>query len=515
VQVTALGLPVISSPRKPRQPCVHFLAEESFEGQGCAVPLNSRPQVLGERLKAAFTKYYCCPDLPISLRLGGPLVNGPGHFRWGDGRVCYGRTASGHVSASATGNLYDALDDTASRNSEVMLPFDPDEVIENLQWERYSEHSRSSESVKDKAIRSIYYAVRPLLGVALRKHLQRMRLRAWKSLAFPRWPVDCTVEMIQQQLMALAIRASGAESIPFIWFWPRGYRGCIIVTHDVETAYGRDLCGDLMDVDDSFGFKASFQVVPESRYEVPRSYLNEIKRRGFEVNVHDLSHDGRLFNEQTEFLRRARRINQHAKAFGASGFRAAVLYRNPEWLSELEFDYDMSIPNVAHLDPQRGGCCTVLPYFIDDMVELPLTSIQDYALFHFLGDYSTKLWEQQIEAILQQNGLITILVHPDYVLEKRARSTYEALLRHLACVREERNLWAPLPRDVAAWWRQRSKMKLVKHGQSWVIEGEGKEDAVIAYARLEGDHVVYSLGSPGHQQALQVANGTEDIRCIG
>jgi hypothetical protein len=448
--------------------------------------------------------------------LGGALVNGPGHFRWGDGKVCYGRTASGYASSSATGSLYDALDDTIISNTKIVLPFDPDEVIENLQKEHYSEHCRSSESVRGKTIRSIYYAVRPLLGVAVRKHLQRLRLRAWKSLAFPQWPVDCTVELIQQQLMALALRATGAESIPFIWFWPRGYRGCIIVTHDVETAYGRDLCGELMDVDEAFGFKASFQVVPESRYEVPRSYLNEIVRREFEVNVHDLSHDGRLFDEQAEFLRRAKRINQHAKEFNASGFRAAVLYRNPEWLSELEFDYDMSIPNVAHLDPQRGGCCTVFPYLIGDMVELPLTSIQDYALFHFLDDYSTKLWEQQIEAILQQSGLITILVHPDYVLEKRAKSTYEALLRHLASVRDERNLWSPLPREVAAWWRKRSKMRLVQDGESWTIEGEGKEQAVIAYARLEGDHVVYSLDSPEHRETgLQVASGTEGMRCTG
>ena len=30
----------------------------------------------------------------------------------------------------------------------------------------------------------------------------------------------------------------------------------------------------------------------------------------------------------------------------------------------LDFSFDMSIPNVAHLDPQRGGCCTIMPYFI-------------------------------------------------------------------------------------------------------------------------------------------------------
>ena len=60
----------------------------------------------------------------------------------------------------------------------------------------------------------------------------------------------------------------------------------------------------------------------------------------------------------------------------------------------------MSVPNVAHLEPQRGGCCTVMPYFIGDILELPLTTTQDYSLFHILGDYSIALWKQQIELIL-------------------------------------------------------------------------------------------------------------------
>lgn len=473
-------------------------------------------QGLGEPLNTAFTKYFRCPDLPVKFQVGGALANGPGHFRWGAGNICYGRTASGVVSPSATGHLYNAFDDTAICGSVVTLPFDPNEIIENLQQERYSEHYHYSEKTKGRVVRALYYAVRPLLGVAVRKHLQRLRLRAWKSLKFPQWPVDCTVELIQQQLMALALRATGLESIPFIWFWPRGYRGCIIITHDVETSFGRDLCGELMDVDEAFGFKASFQVVPESRYDVPRSYLNGVVRRGFEINVHDLSHDGRLFDQYDEFLRRARKINQYAKSFNASGFRAAVLYRNPEWLRQLDFSYDMSIPNVAHLDPQRGGCCTVLPYFVGDMVELPLTSIQDYALFHYLDEYSTSLWEQQIHAILAQNGLITILVHPDYVLEKRAKKTYETLLKYLANEREKRNLWTPLPRDVAEWWRQRSKMTLVQHGKCWAVEGEGKEQAVVAYARLDGDRVVYSFDpQEGRQSRLQVESGDGDLRCVG
>ncbi|HVB59215.1 MAG TPA: hypothetical protein VNE63_22650, partial [Candidatus Acidoferrales bacterium] len=91
-----------------------------------------------------------------------------------------------------------------------------------------------------------------------------------------------------------------------------------------------------------------------------------------------------------------------------------------DWYDAFEFSYDMSVPNVAHLEPQRGGCCTVMPYFVGKILELPLTTIQDYSLFHILGDYSIDLWKQQIDLIMQRNGPVSFITHPDYLREKRA-----------------------------------------------------------------------------------------------
>src|SRR6202030_632200 len=114
----------------------------------------------------------------------------------------------------------------------------------------------------------------------------------------------------------------------------------------------------------------------------------EIRKRGFELNVHDLNHDGSLFENQTQFLHQASQINEHIRAFQSLGFRSGAMYRNQEWFREFDILYDMSVPNVAHLEPQHGGCCTVMPYQIGEILELPLTMTQDYSLFHILGDYS-------------------------------------------------------------------------------------------------------------------------------
>ncbi len=267
------------------------------------------------------------------------------------------------------------------------------------------------------------------------------------------------------------------------------------MTHDVETAKGVRLSPYLMDMEDTFGIKASFQIVPEKRYEVTEDFLNSVWKRGFEVVVHDLNHDGHLFREKTEFLRRAKDINSYGRRFGSSGFRAAVLYRKQQWFEALDFSYDMSVPNVAHFDPQRGGCCTVMPYFIGKILELPVTATQDYTLFNILNDYSIDLWKKQINLIMERHGLISFIVHPDYVVGSRERGAYEALLAHLANLRKQKGIWITTPGEVARWWRQRAEMKLVKEKTGWCVEGPGSERARIAYVSQKDGGVCYSFSS--------------------
>lgn len=446
-------------------------------------------------MNSALLDYYRSPETYTQFSVIDSISDRAGYFRWGQDMICYGKSASGVPAGSAGEDLYDVEPYVAIREGRVFLPFDPDEIINNLRLERYASHFRGPGGLSRAITRQIYYALRPYLPVPVRKHLQRFRLRGWNTLSFPEWPVDCTVDRIHRRLLALAMKAVQLDTMPFIWFWPDGLQSCMIITHDVETARGRDFCGQLMDIDASFGFSSSFQVVPEMRYSVPGSFLSQIVRRGFEVNVHDLNHDGRLYEEHGEFLRRARKINEYAVAFNASGFRSAILYRNPDWYDVFNFEYDMSIPNVAHLDPQQGGCCTLMPYFIGRLVELPLTCIQDYSLFQMLNDYSNTIWKRQIDAIVANHGLITILTHPDYLIESRAQDSYRGLLGYLSELRDKGRVWAALPCDAATWWRQRSQLKLVQQGTTWAVEGPEKDRARVAYARLEGDSVTYSFCS--------------------
>ena len=73
-----------------------------------------------------------------------------------------------------------------------------------------------------------------------------------------------------------------------------------------------------------------------------------------------------------------------------------------------------------------------MPYFVGNLLELPLTTTQDYSLFHILGDYSIELWKEEISAVLAANGLISFITHPDYLVEPRALGVYRDLLEHLS-----------------------------------------------------------------------------------
>jgi hypothetical protein len=444
-------------------------------------------------MESYLSNYFRCPDEYVRVTCEGELSFQSGYFRFGKDAALFGRLA-GHPAVQRPGaELYDAAGDARLADGFVRVPFDLSEVVSNLQRETYVEEWRHGSFSN---LSKPYYFIRPLLPVSVRRHLQKLYLHDWNKLPFPRWPVDCSIDNLLERLLVLTLRATGAERIPFIWFWPEGQTGCALMTHDVETAIGRDYCSTLMDIDDSFGIKASFQVVPEERYSVPPEFLEEIRQRRHEIAIHDLNHDGHLYKSRQQFVERAVKINAYGREFKTEGFRAAVLYRKQVWYDELRFAYDMSVPNVAHLDPQRGGCCTVMPYFIGDILELPVTTIQDYTLFNILNDFSTNIWRQQTEIIASKFGLMSFIIHPDYVIEARKRAIYEELLQHLVDLREQQSIWVTTPSEVNRWWRQRAQMRLVSTTDGWVIENPGDGRGRIAYASLDGDRIVYDVVNP-------------------
>ena len=444
-------------------------------------------------LKQPLVDYYRCYPESLDFTSALPLRDFSDHFPFDLDILCYGQVGR-YTCPTVNGPLPDVSERVGRHEGTIILPCDLTQTVNHLRYERYVDKFDQKGWIESEWTKKIYYILRPLFPLPLRKYLQRLYLRGWETIPFPAWPVDRSVDRLFAKLLGRAMQTLHIDRFPFIWFWPEGHTACAIVTHDVEGRVGCDFTGDLMDIDDSYEIKASFQVVPEKRYVVSSEYLDAIRQRGFEINVQGLTHDGRLFWNLEEFLRRAQKINQYAREWGAQGFRSPVLYRNVDWMKHLCFSYDMSVPNVAHLDPQRGGCCTIMPYFLPDgMLELPVTTTQDYSLFHVLEEYSVNLWRKQASLILEGHGLMNFIVHPDYITAPRAQAVYKALLEYLTQLRSDHKVWFPLPREVAHWWRERSEMKLITDSTGWRIEGPGSDRARLAYACLESGRVVYEI----------------------
>lgn len=149
-------------------------------------------------MNSALLDYYRSPETSVRFSLPDPVSDRAAYFRWGGDTICYGRPASGIPAGDTSKDLYDVASHVTTQKGRVFLPFDPDEVINNLRVERYAAHLRRPGGLLHSITRQTYYALRPYLSVPIWKHLQRFRLRDWKTLLFPQWPVDCTVDRIRR-----------------------------------------------------------------------------------------------------------------------------------------------------------------------------------------------------------------------------------------------------------------------------------------------------------------------------
>jgi peptidoglycan/xylan/chitin deacetylase (PgdA/CDA1 family) len=340
---------------------------------------------------------------------------------------------------------------TATVDGALALPFDLDEAYRNYVTEAWREGARlrqlSARQLK------VYYRVKRLLPREFWLAVRRRYIRAGKRPAFPAWPLEQGVERLTRFYALCLLVASGRGEAAFQWFWPSGHHAALALTHDVESEPGLRLALELADLEEERGFRSSFNVVG-AQYPVDHGILRELRARGFEIGVHGLRHDRSLFSSRSEFERQLPCLATTAERFVAAGFRSPATHRVVEWLSELPVAYDCTVPHSDPYEPQPGGCCSLWPFSLGEVVELPYTLPQDHLLFTLLGERSADSWVTQAEAIERRFGLIQCLSHPDhgYLGDPDKRAIYRDFLDHMA---GRDRVWKALPREIANWWRLR------------------------------------------------------------
>jgi peptidoglycan/xylan/chitin deacetylase (PgdA/CDA1 family) len=353
----------------------------------------------------------------------------------------------------------------------------------HLLEERYASRDRSAASL------TLYYRLKPVIPravqLAMRRAVaRRLRRRHDGGDAFPRWPAEPALVEAREAHLRDRLARSGADRVPFINPWPGGHRFAYVLTHDVEGPSGLANAERVLEVERRHGMVSSWNIVAED-YAIDQRVVESIRSAGGEIGLHGISHDGRLFEDRASFERQLPKIHDYLRAWGAEGFRSPATHRNAAWMPELGCAYDSSFPDTDPFEPQPGGCCEILPYFLGDLVELPITLVQDHTLFEILREPDLRLWRDKAAWIAHHGGLVTVLVHPDYVRSADRLRRYEELLAYL---RSLEGGWHALPRDVARWWRRRAELEArLTAGESLDAAALAAAGATTAWAHV-GEH---------------------------
>jgi peptidoglycan/xylan/chitin deacetylase (PgdA/CDA1 family) len=333
-----------------------------------------------------------------------------------------------------------------------------------------------------------YYAVKPMLPRSVQLALRRMFARHQARRRFPAWPIETLrVDELKNRFRA-ELQDTGSDRIAFLNFWPERRRFALILTHDVEGPRGVENIPRVLEVERRYGLRSSWNFVAED-YAIDPGVFGQLRAAGCEIGLHGLHHDGLLFADRSRFLAQLPRIQEVMREWDVVGFRSPATHREAAWMNELGCLYDSSFPDTDPFEPQPDGCCSIWPFFFGELVELPITMAQDHTLFEVLRDRSIGRWVQKGDWLATNHGLVNVLVHPDYLIDDGRLELYDQLLAYLT---QLVGAWHVLPRDVASWWRRRSRLRQADPAHPADEPTEGPR-ATVAYARREGEEIVFDI----------------------
>ncbi|MGO9085609.1 MAG: glycosyltransferase [Candidatus Sulfotelmatobacter sp.] len=280
-----------------------------------------------------------------------------------------------------------------------------------------------------------------------------------------------------------------------------------------------------MNLERKYGFRSCFNFVPEGGYQVPVAIREMLEQNGFEVGVHGLEHDGKLYSSKAGFAAKAIRIREYLQRWNASGFRSPLMQHKLQWLHAVGMEYDSSTFDTDPFEPEPDGVGTIFPFWVSGpqgggYVELPYTLVQDFNCFKVLRESSIDVWKQKLDWIVAHGGMALLNTHPDYMCfegkedrDEYPVSHYEDFLRY-ARDRYQRSYWAALPREVACHYRNEVPLR---------SRNTRKKICMVAYTPYEfdnrvrryaetlarrGDQVdVIAIGGAHSHQPLEEING--------
>ena len=300
----------------------------------------------------------------------------------------------------------------------------------------------------------LFYRLKRFIPRRVQLGMRRRLIKRQGSPVFPAWPFEVAGFELVRIAIADALLERDREALRFPWFWPDGATAAVALTHDVESADGLARAGEVAAWEELHGFRSSFNVVSDW-YPVDMERGADAGRPRSRDRLS--RHSPRPLPVRLPGVLRTTAPTPERRCEAPRGgrFSLTATHRVVEWLAELPFAYDCTMPHSDPHEPIPGGTATTWPFFHGDVVELPYTAPQDHTLFNLLGHRDSTLWRRQLDSVIGCNGLFQVITHPDreYLGQATIANAYRDLLGAIS-LRDD--VWVALPREIADWWRLRS-----------------------------------------------------------
>jgi Concanavalin A-like lectin/glucanases superfamily len=251
----------------------------------------------------------------------------------------------------------------------------------------------------------------------------------------------------------------------------------LVLTHDVEGSKGASRVDQRMNLELKQGFRSCFNFVPEDEYRVPDSLRETLDQAGFEVSVHGLEHDGKLYSSKAKFVAKASRIKEYLQRWNSSRFRSPLMQHKLDWLQ-------------IRLEPNQVNTAgTILAFYWPASRTVPFVmrqSLGDLKLERAIQDQSAKKPKIYIEDVFSQpkpvfvaisSGETGTVIYVDGILVKKSSnfsfSSHELTGQFiLGNAPETTDSWSGQVRGLAVYDRELTAAEVAQHFGKWTAGGK-------------------------------------------
>ena len=339
----------------------------------------------------------------------------------------------------------------AEKADGVEFAFDIDKAISDIAGEMYLS--------RRQPLTSRLWFNYQIIPAGLRARLARAlclgRRIDSNSTGFPDWPVDKSIEVLRYL-------KNTAQPLSKDSPWPDGKKFAFCVSHDLESGHNLKDLQRLVDTDKSFGFKGCWNIVAlllESNGEC----AEKLKSAGCEIGCHGYNHDNKFaFLSEEKMRARLEKCAVYIDRYQIKGFRSPSLLRSPGLMRQLAdyFEYDSSYPDtdIFSETTERNGCCEIRPFFINQMIELPITMPMDSSMLFAGCDHKEMLqiWLKKLGWLKERQGMALINVHCHQPFSLNGK-VYDAYAKLLETVAKDRDCWVASCADIAEYWCRRKE----------------------------------------------------------